>query len=208
MNKNILDNLFNINVNTNRKGTAGELSTGLGLILCKDFIEKNNGTLRVESEQGIGSTFFFTLPARKEAGVLAGNTKPETTVTPFETNRNLSILIAEDDETSDLLISIALSKISNEIIHAKTGIEAVENCRIHPGIDLILMDIKMPEMDGLEATRQIRQFNPEAVIIAQTAFGQSGGREKALEAGCNYYIEKPIEVSMLLQLIKEHFRIS
>jgi CheY-like chemotaxis protein len=66
----------------------------------------------------------------------------------------------------------------------------------------------MFEMDGLEATRQIRQFNPEVVIIAQTAFGQSGSREKALEAGCNDYIEKPIEVSLLLQLIKAHFRIS
>lgn len=90
-------------------------------------------------------------------------------------------------------------------MEAATGAEAVEVCRNNPDIDLILMDIKMPVMDGLEATRQIRQFNKNVIIIAQTAFGLPGDREKAIEAGCNDYIAKPIEIALLLELIQKNF---
>ena len=76
----------------------------------------------------------------------------------------------------------------------------------NPGTDLILMDIKMPEIDGYEATRQIRSFNDKVVIIAQTSYAQTGDREKALEAGCNDYIPKPILKNDLLALIKKHFK--
>ena len=98
-----------------------------------------------------------------------------------------------------------LQKISKEVLHAKTGVEAVEACRNNPDIDLVLMDIRMPDMDGYEATRQIRQFNKDVIIIAQTAYGFSGDREKAIEAGCNDYISKPINKTLLYELIKKHF---
>ncbi|MBI9037633.1 MAG: response regulator, partial [Bacteroidales bacterium] len=88
----------------------------------------------------------------------------------------------------------------------KTGEEAVEICRNNPDIDLILMDIKMAKMDGYEATRQIRKFNKDVVIIAQTAHALSGHREKALEAGCNDYISKPIKKEVLLSKIKLQLR--
>jgi CheY-like chemotaxis protein len=117
----------------------------------------------------------------------------------------LKILIAEDDEPSDLLITIALEKIRLEFLHAKTGIEAVDTCRSNPDIDLVLMDIKMPEMDGYEATRQIRQFNNKVIIIAQTAYALSGDREMAIEAGCNDYISKPIKNDELIELINKYF---
>jgi len=92
-----------------------------------------------------------------------------------------------------------------EILKARTGLEAVEVCHNNPDIDLILMDIRMPEMSGYEATKEIRQFNKEVVIIAQTAYGLTGDREKAIEAGCNDYITKPIKKDELLAIIQKHF---
>ncbi|MDO9256111.1 MAG: PAS domain S-box protein [Bacteroidales bacterium] len=205
MNSTILENLFNLNVNTSRKGTAGELSTGLGLIICKDFIEKHHGVLRIESEVGQGSTFFFTIPGPLES-VPQNTRSDQATDNPSDQARKLNILIAEDEETSDLLISIALAKISRESYHAKTGLEAIEACHVHPDIDLILMDIQMPLMDGYEATRQIRLFNKDVIIIAQTAYTYSNDREKALEAGCNDYISKPISQKELMEVIRKHIR--
>ena len=78
-------------------------------------------------------------------------------------------------------------------------------CRNNPDIDLILMDIKIPEIDGYEATRRIREFNKDVFILAQTAFAQSGDREKCIEAGCNNYITKPINQDNLLEIITNHF---
>jgi CheY-like chemotaxis protein len=97
-----------------------------------------------------------------------------------------------------------LHKISKEILHAITGVQAVEACRNNPDIDLVLMDIRMPDMDGNDATRQIRQFNTDVIIIAQTAYAFSGDKEKAIEAGCNDYISKPINYTLLFELIKKH----
>lgn len=118
---------------------------------------------------------------------------------------NLKILIAEDDETSETLIAIVVKMFGREILKVKTGVEAVETCRNNADIDLVLMDIQMPEMDGYEATRQIRQFNKDVIIIAQTAFGLIGDREKSIEAGCNDYISKPISKDKLRTLIQKHF---
>jgi CheY-like chemotaxis protein len=119
---------------------------------------------------------------------------------------NLKILIVEDDETSELLISNVLKKMSREILKASNGFEAIKLCRNNPDIDLILMDIKMPVMDGYESTQQIRQFNKDVIIIAQTACGLTGDRENAIAAGCNAYISKPIIKVELLTLIKTYFK--
>jgi CheY-like chemotaxis protein len=118
----------------------------------------------------------------------------------------LLILIAEDDEISEMLIRSAIKVFSKEILAARTGIEAVEICRNNPEIDLVLMDIKMPDMDGYEATRKIREFNQEVVIISQTAYAIEGAREKVIEAGCNDYISKPIKKDDLVRLIQKHFQ--
>jgi CheY-like chemotaxis protein len=104
-----------------------------------------------------------------------------------------------------MFIDVMVKTFGKEILKVGTGVEAVEACRDNPDIDLILMDIQMAEMGGYEATRQIRQFNKEVVIIAQTAFGLSGDREKAIEAGCNDYISKPINKNELLALIQKYF---
>jgi signal transduction histidine kinase/ActR/RegA family two-component response regulator len=205
MNKELLDRLFTLGQDIYRKGTDEEPSSGLGLIICKDFVEKHGGKIWVESEEGKGSKFYFTIPQgsgpAKEIDV--------KTVVPQkkETNpiKKLKILVAEDDKESDMFIQAVLKILGKEIYTAKTGIEVLEICRNNPGLDLVLMDIKMPGMDGYEATRQIRLFNKELVIIAQTAFVQEGAREKAIEAGCNDYITKPFGKDVLLALIQKYF---
>jgi len=201
----VLNKLFQIDGNITTPGTQNETGTGLGLILCKEFVEKHNGKIWVESKEKEGSEFYFTIPVHSNL---------EEKIIPLETVKhrvrqvsNLKILIAEDDRTSELLLSTMLSSVSTELITAKTGKEAIEMCRFHPDIDLIIMDIKMPEMDGYETTLQIREFNKDVIIIAQTAYALDGEREKALKSGCNDYISKPIKKATLLELINKYFSI-
>ena len=117
----------------------------------------------------------------------------------------LKILIAEDDESSEMLISLMVKMVGKEIMKVRTGVEAVDACKNNTDIDLVLMDVRMPEMGGYEATKQIRKFNKDVVIIAQTAYGLTGDREKAMEAGCNDYIAKPIVKAELQALIQKYF---
>ena len=211
MNKEMIINLFRLNANTNRKGTEGEYTTGLGLVICKDFIEKQGGKLLIESEEGKGSIFSFSLPIMVDKEEI----KEIKSIDPVEkpihlTNKEFSglkILIAEDDEASEFFISHSVQKLGKEIIKVKTGIDAVEVCCNNPDIDIVLMDIKMPEMDGYEATRQIRLFNNKVVIIAETAYAQKGDREIALTAGCNDHITKPFGKFKLISLMKKHLKL-
>jgi len=183
--------------------------SGLGLAITKSYVEMLGGEIRVESMEGNGSTFYFTLPYRTKTqevlhhkGILpAENTNLETK----SSVTGLKILIAEDDETSKMFMSILAKSFSREILKVCTGLEAIDLCRDNPDLDLILMDIQMPEMGGYEATRHIRQFNKKVVIIAQTAYGLSGDRNKSIQAGCNDYISKPINIAELTAKIQLYF---
>ena len=182
---------------------------GLGLSISKAYVEMLGGKIWVESDTSIGSTFYFTLPKNvkcNDQNNIRSIVKPKSDDYQNRSNvPKLKILIAEDDGASELLISIIIKEFSEEIIKARTGLEVIEACRKNPEIDLILMDIQMPGINGYEATRQIRQFDEDVVIIAQTAFALYGDREKAIEAGCNDYITKPINKNKFLSLIENYF---
>jgi CheY-like chemotaxis protein len=163
------------------------------------------GKIWFESEYGKGSVFHFIIPyiSHPDTNPVTGDLIPERA--GVSEIKNLVILIVEDDQPSELYISRLLSPLCKKILKAKSGTQAVEICRNNSDINLVLMDIELPEMDGYEATHQIRQFNKDLIIIAQTAFGLTGDKERALEAGCDDYISKPIHSKILFQLIKKYF---
>jgi len=182
---------------------------GLGLSISKAYVEMLGGKIWVDTTEGKGSAFYFTIPyitvIENSLPVESADSHPEAPILKEE--RKLKVLIAEDDETSGLLLMTMLKNVTKEIIHVDTGFDAVEAFKNNRNIDLILMDMLMPNMNGDEATRQIRQIDKDVVIIAQTAFGLSGDREKSLEAGCTDYLSKPVSRDELNSLLYTYFKL-
>ncbi len=173
--------------------------SGLGLTVAKAYVELLGGKMWLESSENKGATFYFTIPYKiHHDDMLTG----EEAMAPAKSHKP-KILIAEDEPYSKDYLTIILENMCSKIMYADNGLDAVNICRKNPDIDLILMDIRMPQMDGYEATREIRKFNKDIVIIAQTAFAMPGDREKALDAGCNNYISKPINRDELVTIIEK-----
>ncbi len=196
-----LDFIFNMFAQEDPSITRGHEGSGLGLSIASGLVKLLGGNISATSEKGRGSSFSFTVPYK--ATELAGKKSP-----PDEKQVSVSakplLLIAEDDESSYLYMEMVFNQAGLDYLLAKNGKEAVDMCREHPAITLVMMDIKMPVMNGLEATKLIRRFRPELPIIATTAYAQTGDEQRFLAAGCDGYLAKPFVKEKLLHIIHKY----
>jgi len=172
--------------------------TGLGLSICKSIVSLWNGDIWFESELGKGTTFFFTYPLPSEK--IGKINQPKVIAEGTLDLTGKRILVAEDEPSNFKLLDIYLKTIDAEVLWAKNGEEAIQCVKDHR-IDLVLMDIKMPIMNGLDATRILKELMPELPIVAQTAFAFNYEVEEILKSGVNAYITKPINKKELFDLI-------
>ncbi len=185
--------------------------SGLGLAISKSFVEMLGGEIWVESEENHGSKFCFSLPFNE---VKAKNNSKSTIDNLFKNGemKNLKVLIADDDLVSIMYLSIVVDNYAKEILQAINGQEAIEIAKTNPDIDLILMDLKMPILNGDKALLEIRKFNKKVFVVAQTAYALEGDKEDALKSGFDDYISKPIDVKVLGEIMRkisfEKYRLS
>lgn len=194
--------VFSAFMQENESSTRAHEGSGLGLSIAKGIIQLLGGKIRLESELNVGTSVFVEFPI--ELGV---DSKNEETKGRINGEENfLNILIAEDDELNFFYFKTILKGIPIHIYRAENGQEAVDICNEHPEIDLVIMDIKMPVMNGLEATRQIKATRKDLPIIAVTAYAMQSDKSKILEAGCNDYFSKPIAKDKFIGLISKYLK--
>ncbi|HNX85954.1 MAG TPA: LytS/YhcK type 5TM receptor domain-containing protein [Bacteroidales bacterium] len=198
-----IDSVFKLFVQGEDTMTRTHGGVGLGLAICREIAALLNGRLWVESEEGKGSTFYLELegviiPEKTENASGANQTR-------FPDLTGKTILIVDDLSENTLLLTRMLTGTKARILTADNGNKAVTLVREETSIDLVFMDIKMPGMNGYEATRAIHSVRPEIPVIAQTAYSFNDDKELALAAGCIGHISKPIQKNILIELIGKHF---
>jgi CheY-like chemotaxis protein len=205
LSREIQKNIFSPFAEEEIQGSKPERS-GLGLTISRNLIKLLGGKIWVESEPGQGSTFYFTIPHEEVPETYNSLAPEEESEIPAYTWKDKVILVVEDDVVNFRFLEALLQDKAVQILHASNGLQAVELCRTISKIDLVLMDLKMPEMDGIEATRQIRSFNRKVPIIAQTAFVMENELTRSREAGCDDHITKPIDIKEFLEKVDKFLR--
>lgn len=199
-----LQTIFEVFTQEDTAMTRGYEGSGLGLAIAKGFVASLNGDIWVTSKVGNGSVFYFTIPYNRNILSVVNETKlPLVLNKPIGDNKPL-VLVAEDDENNFLFIEALLEMVGCDYLHALNGKEAVEICKQDIDISFVLMDIKMPIMNGLEAMKFIKEFRPNLPIIAITAYSLTGDEQKFMEDGFDGYYAKPIKKEILDKL-KERY---
>ncbi len=175
--------------------------SGLGLSIVRGIAELYGGRLWVDSIKNQGSAFYFEIPVKESAVEPARPKVPENI--PARNIRPL-VLIAEDEESNSLYLKILLKKASCDVIHVLNGLQAVEACANNPKINMVFMDIKMPEMNGFEATQLIKKMRPGLPVIAITALALTGDERRIRDAGCDDYLSKPAKIDKILEVINKY----
>ncbi|MCX6153159.1 MAG: PAS domain S-box protein [Candidatus Kapabacteria bacterium] len=183
--------------------SRGYEGAGLGLAICEALVEMLGGKIWLESEINRGATFYFNIPLITDDKIEANQTKKQIRSL---NQSQLKILIVDDDHTSYLYMRSVLKKNNYFVLYADNGKLCLEILKENPDIALILMDIKMPIMDGFTATKEIKLFRPDIPIIAQTAYAFTEEKKNILTAGCDDYISKPYEKAVLLNLIEKYLQ--
>lgn len=178
---------------------------GLGLSIAKGYTRILGGDIWVESELHKGSKFYVTIPIKNKLVPVVKSAVAETVQEEKNILKNLTVLVAEDDAIGKLYLSELLKDTCKKVVFASNGVEALKVFSETPETDVVLMDIKMPGLNGYQTAQKMKETNKEVVIIAQTAYALSGDKEKALASGCDAYLSKPFTKDQLLQVIENIF---
>lgn len=175
--------------------------TGLGLSISKAFVELLGGKIWVKSNIGYGASFYFTIPYLPIRSEATGTQDYTDDIKSYNWSQK-TILVAEDDDYNFDLVDEILSVTYVQLIRASNGADAIELCNLHPEINLVLMDLKLPLVDGFVATRMIKHNHPNIPVLAQTSYTFDEDKTKAMNAGCDEYISKPLNKKELLKKIE------
>jgi len=195
---------------------SGETVTNLAGV--NRLIKKMGGKMRIDSQQGMGTTVYFSIdyqPIKVEGAIEDVQSKTSSlphkempaqakTTSINDIWKGKTILIAEDEIVNYMFLEVLFEETGAILLHAGDGRQAIDAVKTNPDINIVLMDIKMPNINGLDATRQIKAIRPQLPVIAQTAYAMQDDEYKALQAGCNDYISKPIDANKLISLMKKY----
>lgn len=198
-----LESVFNRFTQVDQSLTRSYGGSGLGLAICKGLVDKMNGKIWAESDGINGSVFYFTLPYRPSANepiIVSGEIEEIEKINW----KDFCILVVEDNYVSFRLLQVSLQKTGVNILHADTGYKAIEIVEQNPDIDLVLMDIQLPVLNGYEATKKIKKIRPQLHVIAQTANATDEDRVSCIVAGCSDYITKPINLDRLFEILNKY----